>query len=69
MDEYGGIRLLESLWGLEATNTASEVKDWVIGILDEDDSILVLPFKPKGGYASTNVSSDAIAWLKRAHAN
>ncbi len=42
MKEVGGIRLLESLWGVELNNTTPEVRDWVRGLLDDDDSIVVI---------------------------
>ena len=58
------VRLLESVWGADLDNTAAEVRDWVRGLLDDDDSVLVIQVKPKLSWATRLVTKEASAWLK-----
>ena len=67
MDKKGGVPLLESLWGIEFSNTVTEVRTWVVSLLDEDDSIMVVPFNPGGGYATQELNKKALAWLTLAN--
>lgn len=66
MVEYGGVSILESLWGLELTDDdATVVRDWVVSLLNQDDSIFVLKLRPKHSYATQELSKDARAWMSR----
>jgi len=64
MAEHNGVRLAESVWGIELNNTASEVRDWMRNLLDEDDTIVVVQLKPKPSWATRRASKEATEWLK-----
>ena len=64
MKDVGGVRLAESVWGLELNNSASEVRDWLKQLLDDDDTIVVVQIRPKPSWATRNVSKDASDWLR-----
>ena len=67
MDEHGGVKLLESVYGIELTNTAVEVRDWLKNdILDGDDSILVIPAARGKGFATQELSQEAVSWINKA---
>ena len=61
--DVGAVRLLESVWGTDLDNTAAEVRDWIRGLLDDDDSVLVIQVKPKPSWATRLVTKEASAWL------
>jgi len=64
MDEYGGIRLAESVWGIKLNNTPAQVRDWVKVLLDDDDTIIVVQLKPKLSWGTQKGSKEAVSWLK-----
>ena len=64
MKEVGGVRLLESVWGVELDNSVTEVRDWVRGLLDDDDKIVVIKVKPDVTWASRKCGSKVTDWLK-----
>lgn len=66
MAEHGGVRLAESVWGIELTNTPGEVRDWVRSLLDDDDTIVVLRVAPTPNWAARHAEAPAVQWL-RAH--
>lgn len=65
-DKHEVGRVLESVWIGELDNTAEEVRDWVRGLLDGDDTILVIQMKPKHGWSARNLLKGVGNWL-RAH--
>lgn len=64
MEENGGVRLAESVWGIALNNTAGEVRDWVKSLLDSDDTIVVIQVKPKPSWATQKAKKGANDWLK-----
>lgn len=64
MEENNGARLAESVWGVELRNTPTEVRDWVKGLLDDDDTIVVIQVKPETSWATRKASDGANEWLK-----
>lgn len=64
MAEYSGVRLAESVWGLELNNTPGEVRAWARALLDDDDTIVVVQLRPEISWASRHASSEAVEWLK-----
>lgn len=64
MKQNDGVRLAESVWGVELNNTVSEVRDWARGLLDDDDTIVVIQLKPKLSWATRKASKEANDWLK-----
>jgi CRISPR/Cas system-associated endoribonuclease Cas2 len=64
MEKHKGVRLAESVWGIELNNTAGEVRDWVKNVLDEDDTIVIIQVKPKPSWATRNATKEASGWLK-----
>jgi len=57
-------RIMDSVWLGEINNTAKEVREWVRGLLDDDDSILVIEMKPKHMYAGRKLGEGVGDWLK-----
>lgn len=64
MKQNDGVRLAESVWGVELNNTVSEVRDWARGLLDDDDTIVVIQLKPKLSWATRKASKEVNDWLK-----
>jgi CRISPR/Cas system-associated endoribonuclease Cas2 len=64
MKKQSGIRLAESVWGVELNNSASEVRDWVKSLLDDDDTIVVIQVKPTPSWATRKAGKDATDWLQ-----
>jgi len=63
MKEKGGVRLAESVWGIELNNKVGEVRDWVKDMLDDDDTIVVIQVKPKPSWATAKAKQSANEWL------
>ncbi|GGE17275.1 hypothetical protein GCM10011360_02600 [Primorskyibacter flagellatus] len=59
-----GVRLNESVWGIELDNTAAEVRDWIRSLLDDDDTIVVIQVKPKPSWGTRLASKEANDWLR-----
>lgn len=64
MDQNGGVRLAESVWGIALENAAGEVRDWARNLLDDDDTIIVIQVKPKPSWATRKASKASTDWLK-----
>jgi hypothetical protein len=65
MKENGGVRLAESVWGIELNNKVGDVRDWVKAQLDEDDTIVVIQVKPTPSWATAKAKQPASDWLKK----
>jgi CRISPR/Cas system-associated endoribonuclease Cas2 len=66
MEEYGGVSILESLWGIELLDEdAKLVRQWVVDLLDSDDSIIVLKMRPRHAYSTNELSKPALQWLTK----
>lgn len=63
MEEVGAQRILESVWMFELKNTASEVRDWLRELLDDDDTIFVLKLKPKHAWAARKLEEGVADWI------
>lgn len=63
MADFRGVRLAESVWGIDLDNTPKEVRDWMRGLLDDDDTIIVIQIKPRPSWATRKVAAEATAWL------
>lgn len=64
MANKNGVRIAESVWGIELNNTVSEVRDWVKDLLDADDTIVVVQLKPKLSWGTRHATKEANEWLK-----
>ena len=64
MKKNTGVRLAESVWGIELNSDVSMVRKWIKGLLDGDDTVVVLQLKPKVTWATQKASAEAVAWLK-----
>ena len=60
----GGVRLLDGLWGLDSQSDASEIRDWVHSLMDDEDAIFVLQLKPGQHWASRHLKTVGNDWLK-----
>lgn len=63
MNAHSGVRLAESVWGLTVGSPANVVRDWLRGLLDDDDTIVVVQLKPFPSWATSSASKEANAWL------
>jgi len=62
--ENHAVKLLESLWLVDLSNTASQVRDWLQSLIDDDDSVAVLELKPGSGWATLRAKKEGTDWLK-----
>lgn len=60
----GWCHALESTWIASTTLTAKEVRDRLRSVIDGDDHLLVTEMT--GDWASYNLSSEQVQWLKAA---
>jgi len=64
LTEHGGAKLLESLWLIELSNTASQVRDWLKEQVDGDDSVAVVELKSGSGWAGLRSRDAGVKWLR-----
>lgn len=56
-------RVTESVWLGELASNLTEVREWVRGLLDDDDTILVIQMKPKHGWAGRKLGTGVAEWI------
>lgn len=58
LESLGGHKVMRSFWFLDRPTTAVALRDHLLGVLDEDDAVCVVPFNERPahrmGYAGTN---------------
>lgn len=64
IDRKGGVHLIDNLWALESEQEASELRDWVHSLMDDEDAIFVMQVKVGNHWASRHLKSSVNAWLK-----
>ena len=56
---------VESVWLLDISNTASEIRDWLRKTTRDEDSLVVVELKAGSGWATYNVQADGLTWLRQ----
>ncbi len=64
MEKLESKAILESVWMLEVNNTATEVRDWLHDLLDDDDKIFVIELRPQHAWASRNLGTSVNNWIR-----
>lgn len=64
MEEVGGVRLAENVWGVSSVQSVSELRDWVKALLDDDDTVVVVRLQRRLAWATRNVAKEATDWLQ-----
>jgi hypothetical protein len=60
-----GVRVLESVWLVDVTQTAMQVRDAVETYLDRNDGVLVLEITQFADWAYSNLIGSSGLWLQR----
>jgi CRISPR/Cas system-associated endoribonuclease Cas2 len=55
-------RMLESVWLINLSNTCKEVYDWLVGLTDSDDHLVVTPINKS--YFQYRAKAGTNAWLE-----
>ena len=64
LEEWGAVRLLESLWVVTLNNTATQVRDALKDVIDSDDSIAVVELQRGSGWAALRSNKGGTDWLR-----
>jgi hypothetical protein len=62
--EQGAARVLESLWFVSLSNTATQVRDWLKSYVDGDDSLIVVELKIGADWAGLRAQDAGVDWLR-----
>lgn len=65
LNEWGAVRLLESLWLINSTLSASDIRTTLKSKADSDDSIAVIELKPASLWACDKAKLEGVAWLRK----
>ena len=65
LESWGATRLLESLWVLTSSASAASLRDGLLKVIDNDDSVAVLELKPGSLWATHRAKPDGITWLQQ----
>jgi len=65
LKEQNAARILESVWFVSLSNSAGEVRDWLKGYIDNDDSIIVIELKQDSDWAGIRSQPKGIEWLQK----
>ena len=55
---------LESLYIIESSKSAPQVRDFLLNYIDNDDSLFVVETKTPLNWAARNIPKDCADWLK-----
>lgn len=64
LERWGAVRLLESVWVVSLNAKASEVRDSLKEVIDNDDSIAVVELISGSGWASLRAKQAGVDWLR-----
>ena len=65
LDDWDGVRLLESLWAVSSEKSALELRNALKAVTGADDGIAILEIKPGSWWACENAEADGLEWLRR----
>jgi hypothetical protein len=65
LKSLGAVRLLESLWVMNSTATAEQIRNAVRRVVDKDDGVVVIELTLPFPWATFNALSGGQAWLQR----
>jgi hypothetical protein len=63
--KIGATRLLESLWVVTVAADVGQVRDALLGLLDNDDSVVVLELPVGASWSARSVRAGGAAWLTK----
>jgi hypothetical protein len=63
--KVGAVRALESVWLLETSQSATEVRDALISWMDANDRLLVVEITAHAAWAGTLMMNPSGEWLLR----
>ena len=64
METWGAVRLAQSVWLMNSTAGAAQLREAVMSTLEPDDTVAVVPLQRGGSWATYSVGSTAERWLK-----
>lgn len=64
LDEWGAVRLLESVWLANMTGTAGAIRDVLAGLGDDDDSFAVIELKKGSRWATRRAKKSGNDFLR-----
>jgi hypothetical protein len=65
LESWGATRLLESLWVVSTTLTATQIRDGIKAVCDTDDSVATVELKPGSNWACEKAKPLGVAWLRQ----
>lgn len=65
LESWGATRILETLWLLDSTLSAVQIRDALVAIVDNDDSIVVVEIKSGSCWAAIRSKEKGVAWLRQ----
>jgi hypothetical protein len=65
LEKAGAVEILESLWLLETSQTASSLRDALRKYIEKNDSVLVLEITARAAWAWYNIDTAGGEWLKK----
>lgn len=63
LKSWGACKALESTWLIDRASTAGQIRDALQGMVDSDDSLVVIELKPGSGWGTRNAAA-AAKWLQ-----
>lgn len=64
LESWGATRLLESLWVVSIDSTPRDLRDALNGVIDHDDSTVVIALKPGLGWGTMRARKPGVQWLR-----
>ena len=64
LSSWGAVKVLESLWLLNINSNVAEIRDALLGLVDHDDSILVIELQPGSAWGSARAKEPGVTWLQ-----
>lgn len=65
LNRWGAVRLLESLWVVTSEAQAGALRDALVQVIDNDDSVAVIELTPGAHWASVRAQQAGVDWLTR----
>ncbi len=64
LSQWGAKRVLESVWFLTSSMTASEIRDQLMAVTRKEDSLVVLELTPSTKWGTYRAQDEGVQWLR-----
>jgi CRISPR/Cas system-associated endoribonuclease Cas2 len=65
LESWGSVRLLESVWAVDAELSALEIRNALKEVIGGDDGLAIVEVRTQSWWACENAEPEGLDWLRR----